>query len=391
MRIPFRQYGDRITVQLIGESDLPWISALLDETEAALGQPWRELLARFESQPVRAPHVRTGVVVEAIRRWLGGHGVGGIKAVEIRGRLFGRAALDDAARSARIEAVASGLGASPDEIERGMWADLPAERTVTMPRGRPTELALAAEANLLILQRVLRRCFELKLRLRGNARAIVRVASPRGLLTTATTDAGAVLIELSGPLALFHHTMVYGRALGAILPHLPWCERFELEALCDLGRGPATVHLCAPLLLPASSAPKKYDSLVEERFARDMAKRAPRWRIVREPSPVIAGAHLAFPDFMVEHRDEPGRRWWIEIVGFWTSGYLESKLARYRDANLSNVILCIDRRRGVDDRALPRDARVIKYDRRVDVEDVVAILERSLDSQAEVLGRPADP
>lgn len=375
MRIPFRQYGDHITLQLIDESDVPWISAMINETEAAIGQPWRELFGRFESMQARASHVRAGAVIEAIRRWLGGRGPGGIKAAEIRSRLFGRAALDEAARSLRIESVASGLGASTDEIERGIWADLPGERAVTMPRGRPTELALAAEANLMILQRVLLRCFELKLRVWGNARSIVRVASARGLLATAAMHGDAVQIELSGPLALFHHTTVYGRALGAILAHLPWCERFDLEAQCDLGRGRATLHLRAPLLLPPASAPKRYDSLVEDRFARDMAKRAPRWRVVREPAPVIAGSHLVFPDFMVEHRDEAGPRWWVEIVGFWTRDYLETKLARYRAADLNHLILCIDRQRGVDDGALPRGARVIRYDCRVDVEDVLAVLE----------------
>lgn len=377
MKIPFRQYGDRITLQLLDESDVAWIAALIDEAQAAIGQPWRELLVRLEGLPTRTKDARAVAVIEALRHRLGGREPGGVKAAEIRSRVFGRAALDAETRRARIEAVAGTLGISADETERGMWADLPGERCVTMPRGRPTELVIASEANLLILQRLLLRCFELELRLWGNARSIVRVASVRGLLATAEMRGNAVQIEISGPLALFHRTTVYGRALGSILAHLPWCERFELDVHCDLGRGPATVQLRAPLLLPPSSAPKRYDSRVEERFAQDIAKRAPRWRVVREPAPVIAGKHLAFPDFVLEHRDDPGRRWWVEIVGFWTSDYLATKLARYRAADLNNVILCIDAQRAIDEREFPHGVHVTRYKRRVDVDEVLSIIEPS--------------
>ena len=378
MKIPYRQHGDRITIQLLGESDVAWIAALIDEAQSAIGQPWRELLVRFETIPTRRnDDARALAVIEALRHRLGGRERSGVKGAEIRSRLFGRAALDAETRRARIEAVAGALAISAADAEHGMWADLPGERSVTMPRGRPVELAIASEANLLILQRLLLRSFELKLRLWGNARSIVRVATVRGLLATAEMRGNAVQIDISGPLALFHRTTVYGRALGSILAHLPWCEQFEIEVHCDLGRGPAVVRLGAPLLLPPSSTPKRYDSRVEERFAQDMAKRAPHWRVMREPAPVIAGTHLAFPDFVLEHRDDAGRRWWVEIVGFWTNAYLTDKLARYRAADLENVILCIDAKRAIDDRELPHGAHVTRYKRWIDVEQVLAIIEPS--------------
>lgn len=235
-------------------------------------------------------------------------------------------------------------------------------------------VSLAAAANLTIIQRTLMRCHGLRLRVAGNARAIVRGAVIRGLLASASTRGDDVEISISGPLALFHNTTVYGRALGAIVPHLAWCERFVLDATCDLGRGRAVLRIQPPVLLPPGPEPTRYDSALEARFARDMAKRAPAWRVIREPSAIDAGGHLAFPDFLLEHREQPSRRWWIEIVGFWTSAYLAHKLATYRAANLPRVILCIDASRTVDDRDLPVDARIVRFTRRVEVDQILAII-----------------
>jgi uncharacterized protein len=105
-----------------------------------------------------------------------------------------------------------------------------------------------------------------------------------------------------------------------------------------------------------------------------MATHAPGWRVLREPAAIDAGARLAFPDFLLEHREAVDRRWWVEIVGFWTADYLVHKLATYRAANLARVILCIDAERAIDDRDLPPGARIVRFHNRVPVDDVLAII-----------------
>jgi predicted nuclease of restriction endonuclease-like RecB superfamily len=201
------------------------------------------------------------------------------------------------------------------------------------------------------------------------------------LLATARARGNAVDLEISGPLALFHRTTVYGRALGSIVPHLAWCERFVLDARCDFGRGPAILRLQPPLLLPPAPAPKRYDSALEARFAREMSKHAPHWRVLREPEPVDAGGHLAFPDFLLEHRDDSDRRWWVEIVGFWTSNYLRHKLATYRAARLPRVILCIDAKRTVEERDLPSDARIVRFTKSISPEEILSIIDSGPDAK----------
>src|SRR5262245_15126784 len=181
MKLPVRQYGEAATLDLIDEHDTPWISALIDEVEAAIGRPWRELLDRIARLPVRATPSRRNAVVDALRKVLSGRERGPIKATDVRQRLLGRSALDATIRDTRLAAVAAASGTTPDQIELAMWADLPGERAVVMPQGRPTEHAVAATANLSIVQRALMRCHELRLQVSGNARAIARTAAVRGL------------------------------------------------------------------------------------------------------------------------------------------------------------------------------------------------------------------
>lgn len=375
--LPVHQEGEHSTLDLLDLLDAPWIAALIDEVEAAIGRPWRELLERIARLPVRTAAARRTAAIRALRGLLSGRERGALVAANVRAHLLGRPSLDAATRQARLEATATAFSVTAPEIELALWADLPAERAVVMPRGRPTEAAVAAAANLALIQRALSRCHQLRLSLTGNARAIVGTATVRGLLATARARGPHIDLDISGPLALFHRTTVYGRALGSLVPHLAWCERFVLEARCDLGRGPVRLRLQPPILLPPGPPPRRHDSAIEARFAREMSRHAPQWRVLREPSPVDAEGNLAFPDFLLEHREAADRRWWLEIVGFWTSDYLRSKLATYRAARLPRVILCIDGRRGVDASELPIDAHVIRYARSIPVDAVLAIIEGS--------------
>jgi hypothetical protein len=103
---------------------------------------------------------------------------------------------------------------------------------------------------------------------------------------------------------------------------------------------------------------------------------APDWDLVREPRPVEVGGALLFPDFELVHRRDPTRRCLLEIVGFWTPEYLAEKLRRFRAAGLERVILCIDARRRCSDDDLPATAKTIRYKRRIDPREVLAMLQQ---------------
>jgi predicted nuclease of restriction endonuclease-like RecB superfamily len=79
-------------------------------------------------------------------------------------------------------------------------------------------------------------------------------------------------------------------------------------------------------------------------------------------------------DFALHHRYDTSRRWLLEIVGYWTPDYVRRKLALYREAQVTNLILCIDEARVCDEECLPAGAVVVKFRRRVDAGAVRRIL-----------------
>lgn len=146
-------------------------------------------------------------------------------------------------------------------------------------------------------------------------------------------------------------------------------NRFELLIVDEVH------HFTGDPIFP-SSEPRRFDSSLEERFARDFARLARDWVIIREPEPVDAGGRLFFPDFAVHPRLDPSRRWFVEIVGFWTPEYIANKLERLRRARISNLVLCIDAERNVADSDVPSNAAVVRYRRRVDAAKVLEIVAR---------------
>ncbi len=104
--------------------------------------------------------------------------------------------------------------------------------------------------------------------------------------------------------------------------------------------------------------------------------------MVREPEPIAADGRLIFPDFALQLRSNPARRWLLEIVGFWTPDYVARKLALYRSARLSNLILCIDEDRNCAEADLPPGALVVRFRRRVDAAAVLRLVGRNAYSLA---------
>jgi predicted nuclease of restriction endonuclease-like RecB superfamily len=232
-----------------------------------------------------------------------------------------------------------------------------------------------------LAQAVLQRSAAVEISAHENIRAVVRQARLRGLICTVRPETGSsrARLSISGPFALFRHTLVYGRALGGLVPLLARCPDFSLSAVAVLRGERATFRLAAgDPIFPAAAEPRRYDSRLEERFARDVARLAPDWDVMREPEAVEAGGKLLFPDFLLRHRLDPTRRWLVEIVGFWTPDYVSRKLAALRAARISNLVLCIDEERRCSEEDLPPQTPVVRFRRRIDAGEVLAILEANL-------------
>jgi predicted nuclease of restriction endonuclease-like RecB superfamily len=366
--LSYRLVGNTVVPRFLGEADHPWLRTLLEERDRLVGRPQRELDARLrEPLTPDGPAGKKQLVVRVLARLGRTTRDAAVPPRQARGLVFGEAARGVDGRHAVLARVAGALAVTAEELEAALFADLPGERVVTRLGASlsPTELAL--RANLALTQALLFRATGVTLDVEGHARALVRTAKLRGLICTVSRVSGRdTVLEVSGPLALFRRTILYGRALGALVPHLAWCSRFRLRAACLLEERLVDLSLgTGDPILPADP-PRHYDSQLEERFAREFRKLAPNWDVFREPEPVVAGNGLVFPDFALQHRYDASRRWLVEIVGFWTPDYVRRKLALYREAQVSNLILCIDEARACDEERLPAGAVIVRFRRRVD-------------------------
>jgi predicted nuclease of restriction endonuclease-like RecB superfamily len=350
---------------------------LLEEHERFVGRTQRELDARLRQPlPCQCPPVKLRMAVQVLSRLQRRHRTrSSVPPRRARALVFEAAARAAAPPSAVLTAAAAGLGVTTQELDDSLFADLPGEKLIG-PVGATSPDELALQINLALVQALLSHAARIRIYVRGHTRALVRHAWFRGLICT-VTDRGEeedACIEISGPLALFRKTRLYGRALGEIVPLLSWCARFRLYAECILDGRRLRLELRTGDPLFPGTAPRPYDSRLEERFARDFRKLAPDWDIVREPEPINAAGTQIFPDFALLHRSNPARHWLLEIVGFWTPEYVARKLARYRSARLLNLILCIDEERNCASADLPASAQIVRFRRHVDPASVLRVV-----------------
>jgi predicted nuclease of restriction endonuclease-like RecB superfamily len=381
-RLQVRIAGGVAVPVWLGVEDYPWLRALIADFARLDGRRYREAVSFIqEPPPTPAPPGKRRMAIWAMQdlceRERPAFDAGLLRdavAVAAQGAR-------DAGRFDRSEVLAAGarlLGLPSATAEEDMFADLPGERRLRVPNLLPEPQALAARTNLALAQGLLRLASEVAIEIYGGARAVLRQVRLRRLLcTTRRAGPDGVRLEVSGPFSLFRHTTMYGRALASILPFLPWCTRFDLEARCMIRGRAVSVRLLPGDPIAGGEAPRPYDSRLEERFARDFARASLDWDLVREPEPVEAGAFLAFPDFAVVHRHDMSRRFLLEIVGFWTPDYLREKLARMRAMPHIPLVLCIDRGLNCSVGELPPHARVVWFQRRIDPGAVLAAIEEA--------------
>jgi predicted nuclease of restriction endonuclease-like RecB superfamily len=394
--LPLRVIDRSAFFDFLGPQDEPWLRVLLAEVARFEGRRRRELAERLaEPLPCEAPYLKRRAATQVLLRLWRRERAYAVPPVEARAKLFRAAAVlpaDDApfalAREATLTSVAATFGVEAAALDESLFADLPGEQLVRAPDPPPSPSELALRTNLALVQSALARASTIEIAVEGGVRPIVRLAKLRGLIC-AVVEApdGSQRLQLSGPFSLFRHTLLYGRALAELLPHLAWCARFELRAVCSLWDRlvDVVVETGAPIF-PATP-PATFDSKLEERFARDVGKLAPDWDVVREPEAVRAGGTLIFPDFLLRHRLDPSRRVLVELAGFWTPYYLATKLARLREAQLGPFILCVDEDRVCALGEVPPNLSVLPFRRRVDA----AALLRRVEELTDAASLPSAP
>ncbi|WP_331234232.1 DUF790 family protein [Natronorarus salvus] len=190
---------------------------------------------------------------------------------------------------------------------------------------------------------------------------------------------------LDGPASLFSQSQKYGIRMANFLPALPLCDRWEMaaEILIDetLGETRQFTLDHTDGLDSHYSAGKRFDSDVERTLAQKWERATTEWELVREDDVFDLGAEVMIPDFAIEHPD--GRRAILEVVGFWTPEYLESKLEKIRQVDADNFILAVSERLDCSSEEFGSAAdRVLWFKTGIHVYDLVELAE-TYASQAE--------
>lgn len=377
--LPLDRIHRRVVPRYLTEADHVWLDVLLSECSRYVGRRRDALNDRLkEPLGVPAPDDKLRVASRVLLREYEDRTQAPISPALIRDVLF-VARTHEKTRAAALQRAATQLGIDPSQIEEFLLADLPPERCLAPLKHPLSSTELALRANHAIVASLLRRATIVRIEAEGDVRALVRAVKLRGLLCNAEPrGVRSVLLSVSGPYALFRHTLVYGRALASLIPRAARCQRFSVHATCALSSERDLVEFTVKSgdpVVPATSG-AAYDSKLEERFAKDFAKLALDWEVIREPEAIAVGASWIFPDFLLRHRRDRERQAMLEIVGFWTPEYLRHKLDTLRQANLARFILCIDAARNCAPADLPRYANVIRYKRRVPAAEVLRIVEQ---------------
>jgi predicted nuclease of restriction endonuclease-like RecB superfamily len=259
-----------------------------------------------------------------------------------------------------IRDVSAKLNLDASVVEKALYSDVEDELVLRDFRPLPPDV-LIRYYNFSLTQTLLFKSLRVDFSASGNWKNIFRAIKRLGLMysieKTTSEDQqqgrgdGNYTVFVDGPLSLFKMTERYGTSIAKLLPHIIASERWKIRAEV-LARNKQRIYnfegkseevkgLIEDVFLKSEQAGgegegggqgpfrsplrQRYDSTVEERFARAFEAYNSGWLLKREPEPLLAGRHVLIPDFSFE---KYGLKVYLEIVGFWTQEYLERKIQK---------------------------------------------------------------
>lgn len=388
--IPFVIRDGRILPLWIVPKDHRWLEVLLDRVAALDGHRREEVALALLERPELGETRNAWKAAVRLAMQLGEFETLAVcDPVEARKALFDRAArkrsLDTAVTTAEIVSeVATELGVEPRDLETSLYADLPDQRVFRVAEPLPSVGELARRLNMKIGQAILMRADSLYVQVTQQLEVVLRMARLKGLLCWAEEGEGTgAVLGVSGPLSVFRRTTIYGRALASFLPVLARTRGWRLVARCHLSGREALwiADHCEPLSAEGGLL-RRFDSRVEERLFRDLARVAPELEVRREAEAVRVQGRLVVPDFVLRHRDGT-KTVAVEVIGFWTPAYLENKIQVLSSvAKHAAWILCIDETLALDESRLP-PWPLVRFRRRVDARALAEVVARELGVERE--------
>jgi len=371
--------------------DEPWVRDVMSELDSLIGKTALDIDEAFSGRISDAARVarvpaRTvkGLWQICLRIWKL-KSMAAARPSRVRSVVFDFAVALPA-REEALEAAATKLGLSREQVLASLFADRPAARRLQAPASVPSSVEVVQRYNLALLQGLLLHSREVVVHARSHVRSVVRFARLKRLLCTYDSNAEGLRLTLSGPLSVLRHTTKYGHALATFVPSAIATPGWSFEARCIL-EGGREVRLVSSSCDPIASThvlPRDVDSLVERHLLRDFRRLGSSWTIARETAALQIGGRVFFPDFGLTRGSS---RVLVEIVGYYTPEYLESKLRTFREARLESMIVCIDETLDCGDEQVVAGA-VLRYRQRVDAVALLDAAERLAGDEGEgPLGR----
>ncbi len=293
-------------------------------------------------------------------------------------------------RATALACAADRLDATPDAVAESLYADREARQVLVAvdPRWKPD--GLVEQYDLSLAQTALFDATEVRVR-SNDPRRVISAVKRLGLMyeIRRTGDGDGRLgdreVVVTGPDALFRRTRRYGTGFARLLRSVAGTADWRLAAaIDDRGTERELVLTDADVSVPGVEpiADVGFDSDVEAEFAARFEGVDLDWRLVREPEPLAAGAHVVIPDFVFDYAPGgdpdagPAFRVFFEVMGFWTPEYVEKKLDRLADLEDVEMLVAVDESLGVGEAIEARDHRAIPYSGSIRLKDVRDALRR---------------
>ncbi|WP_266079798.1 DUF790 family protein [Haladaptatus caseinilyticus] len=283
----------------------------------------------------------------------------------------------DADRETALRRAGDRLDASPEDIERSLYADLEERQILTNFDSRWNPDELVSQYNLSLAQTALFDATELRVR-SADPKALVSAVKRLRLMYEIRKTSDGREVVVTGPDALFRATRRYGTRFARLLRTVVKADEWHLTATID-DHGTErelTLSDADPLNGPGTDPVSElaFDSEVEREFATRFDALGLDWNLVREPEPLEAGSRVMIPDFAFDYRHADFRVF-FEIMGFWTPEYVEKKLSQL-DTVADELLVAVDESLGVGEAITARDHKAIPYSDRIRVKDVRDALRR---------------
>ncbi len=249
-------------------------------------------------------------------------------------------------RTAVFERASKRLEISQDELEENLWID---EDPVIREFKPITSDELLSLYNLSLLQTLLFKADVLEISLPGPNTPLLRDLLRRlrfyGLMYDIWKAEDRINLVIDGPISVLKRTKKYGVSMAKFIPHVVDTTGWSLKSSIiddrkifefQISEGDFSRYYGSRSSLEGGGKPV-FDSAVEEKFYRQFNALNTNWILKREPEPLIRDSAVMFPDFSFEGYS---RRFFMEVVGFWTGDYLERKAKKLK--LFPELIICVD-------------------------------------------------